>query len=129
MVFPSAVPPSCAEANPITLPIDAIPDAPVSAMILAIIASTSASLNCAGKNFSILEFNGTGAEPNHIYDCGMSYFTALNTIATHWKYMYEIGKINHANGVPYVNFSNGKNYLQAAFKRYEELEKYDLALD
>lgn len=83
----------------------------------------------AGKNYSILEFNGTGAEPNHIYDCGMSYFTALNTIATHWKYMYEIGKINHANGVPYVNFSNGKNYLQAAFKRYEELEKYDLALD
>ncbi len=82
-----------------------------------------------GKNFSILEFNGTGAEPNHIYDCGMSYFTALNTIATHWKYMYEIGKINHANGVPYVNFSDGKNYLQAAFKRYEELERYDLALD
>lgn len=83
----------------------------------------------AGKNFSILEFNGTGAEPNHIYDCGMSYFTALKTIATHWKYMYEIGKINHGNGVPYVSFSDGKNYLQAAFKRYEELEKYDLALD
>ena len=83
----------------------------------------------AGKNFSILEFNGTGAEPNHIYDCGMNYFTALRTIATHWKYMYEIGKINHANGVPYVNFNQGKKYLQAAFKRYAALEKFDLALD
>ena len=45
IVFPSADPPICAEANPITFPIDAIPDAPVSAMILAIIASTSVSDN------------------------------------------------------------------------------------
>lgn len=29
-----------------------------------------------GKNFSILEFNGAGAELNHIYDCGMSYINA-----------------------------------------------------
>ena len=43
IVFPSAVPPSFAEANPITLPIEAIPDALVSAMIFAIMSSTSAS--------------------------------------------------------------------------------------
>ena len=53
MVFPSALPPISADASPITLPIEAIPDAPVWAMILAIIASTSASESCAGKNFSI----------------------------------------------------------------------------
>jgi hypothetical protein len=53
--FPSAVPPNCADANPITLPIDAIPVAPVSAIIFAITAST-ASLNCAGKNFRLLLF-------------------------------------------------------------------------
>ena len=53
MVFPSAVPPNCALANPITFPIDAIPEAPVSAIILATTASTSASLNWAGRNFSI----------------------------------------------------------------------------
>jgi hypothetical protein len=45
MVFPSAVPANCAEANPITFPMEAIPDAPVSAMILAMTASTSSSLN------------------------------------------------------------------------------------
>jgi hypothetical protein len=53
MVFPSAVPPNCTAANPITFPIEAIPVAPVSAMIFAMITSTSASLSCAGRNFSI----------------------------------------------------------------------------
>ncbi len=53
IVLPSAVPPNCAEANPITFPIEAIPVAPVSAMIFAIMASTSASPSCVGKNFSI----------------------------------------------------------------------------
>jgi hypothetical protein len=40
----------------------------------------------AGKNIAILEFNGTGAEPNHIYDCGMNYFEAL-------KELRDIGEI------------------------------------
>ena len=47
IVFPSAVPPNCVEAIPITFPIEAIPENPVSAMIFATAASTSASLNCA----------------------------------------------------------------------------------
>ena len=44
----------------------------------------------AGKNIQILEFNGTGAEPNHIYDCGMHYTKALKIIASHWRDMYLI---------------------------------------
>src|ERR1044072_6237490 len=47
----------------------------------------------AGKNFSILEFNGAGAEPNHIYDCGMGYWEALKIISEHWNDMYNIGRI------------------------------------
>ncbi len=38
-----------------------------------------------GKNFLILEFNGCGAEPNHIYDCGMSIWKAYGVILHHWK--------------------------------------------
>lgn len=79
-----------------------------------------------GKNFSVLEFNGTGAEPNHIYDCGMSYFKALKTLATHWRYMYEIGKINHKKGYQYASFKEGKKYLQDAFAMYARLREYDL---
>lgn len=79
-----------------------------------------------GKNISILEFNGTGAEPNHIYDCNMSYWAALKTLATHWKYMYEIGRINYQLGYKYATFKQGKKFLQDAFAMYEKLEEYDL---
>lgn len=78
-----------------------------------------------GKNIQILEFNGTGAEPNHIYDCNMSYFAALKTIATHWKYLYEIGRINYKNGIPYTSFKQGVRFIQNAFAAYAVLEKVE----
>ncbi|MCZ2222717.1 MAG: hypothetical protein LC122_03705 [Chitinophagales bacterium] len=78
-----------------------------------------------GRNIQILEFNGTGAEPNHIYDCNMSYFTALKTIATHWKYMFEIGRINYKKGIPYASFKQGKKFLKDAFAAYAILEKVE----
>ncbi len=79
-----------------------------------------------GKNISILEFNGTGSEPNHIYDCGMSYLQALQEIARHWKYLYEIGKINRKRGIPYWSFIKGYRYLKNAQKLLAELRKYEL---
>jgi hypothetical protein len=79
-----------------------------------------------GKNISVLEFNGTGAEPNHIYDCNMNYFIALKTIATHWHHMYTIGKLNHKNNFPYTNFSKGRKHLKVAFAMYKRLKHYDL---
>ncbi len=45
MVLPSAFPANSAATWPITLPIEAIPEAPVSAIIFATTASTSSSLN------------------------------------------------------------------------------------
>ncbi len=79
-----------------------------------------------GKNISILEFNGVGAEPNHIYDCGMGYWQALKTIATHWNHMYRIGKLNHQKGVPYYGFIQGFKHLRKALNRYKELAVYDV---
>jgi hypothetical protein len=48
-----------------------------------------------GKNFQILEFNGCGAEPNHIYDCNMSLRKAYGVILHHWKVLYKISRYNH----------------------------------
>ncbi len=79
-----------------------------------------------GKNISVLEFNGVGAEPNHIYDCNMTYFQALKVIATHWGHMYKIGKLNNEQGVPYINFIQGWKHLRKAKAFYQILEKYDL---
>ena len=80
-----------------------------------------------GKNIQILEYNGTGAEPNHIYDCGMSYFDALKTIVQHWEDIYRIGRINYKNGIPYWSFRKGRKHMQKTTRLYKKLRKNDLA--
>jgi hypothetical protein len=78
-----------------------------------------------GKNFLILEFNGCGAEPNHIYDCGMSIWKAYGTILHHWKALYRISKYNHQNGTPYWSFIRGWKFLKESKRHFKMLEKYD----
>jgi len=78
-----------------------------------------------GKNFLILEFNGCGAEPNHIYDCGMSIWKAYGVILTHWKALYRISRYNHKNGVPYWSFKKGWDFLKQSREHFKMLEKYD----
>jgi len=81
-----------------------------------------------GKNIIILEYNGAGAEPNHIYDCGMSYGNALKVIAAHWRDLYLIGKINNKNGVLYWSFGKAFRFMQQLKKDFKELQKKDLEL-
>jgi hypothetical protein len=78
-----------------------------------------------GKNFLILEFNGCGAEPNHIYDCNMSLRKAYGVILHHWKVLFRISRYNHRNGTPYWSFGKGWKYLRDAKKHFTMLEKYD----
>lgn len=78
-----------------------------------------------GRNFQIIEFNGCGAEPNHIYDCGMSIWQAYGVILEHWKALFRISRHNHHNGVPYWSFARGRDYLRAARKHFRLLEEYD----
>jgi len=78
-----------------------------------------------GKNFLILEFNGCGAEPNHIYDCNMNIWKAYGVILHHWKALYKISRYNHKNGTPYWSFKKGWKYLRDAKKHFKMLEKFD----
>ncbi len=78
-----------------------------------------------GKNFQIIEFNGCGAEPNHIYDCGMSIWKAYGTILQHWKALYKISKYNNDHGTPYWSYKRGKDFLKNARKHFKVLEQYD----
>lgn len=56
-----------------------------------------------GKDFKIIELNGIGAEPTHIYDQSrMTYPGALWTIMRHWTLVARISAINHSMGVPYL---------------------------
>lgn len=78
-----------------------------------------------GRNFFILEFNGCGAEPNHIYDCGMSIWKAYAEILKHWKALYEISRHNHKNGTPYWSFKKGYDFLKKSREHFRLLENYD----
>lgn len=79
----------------------------------------------AGKNFMILEYNGCGAEPNHIYDCNMKLADAYREILKHWKALYEISKFNNRNGYPYWSFKKGYRFLKQSQKHFKLLQEYD----
>lgn len=58
-------------------------------------------------NVKIVELNGCGAEPAHIYHPGSSLWKAVGVLITHWKNMYRISVENHQRGVPYLSFKEG----------------------
>ena len=61
----------------------------------------------AGKNFSIIELNGAGSEPTHIYDPKHSLFFAWREIARHFKLLFAISIQNHKKGFPYLTVKEG----------------------
>ena len=78
-----------------------------------------------GRNFVILEFNGCGAEPNHIYDCGMKLWKAYYVILQHWEALSRISRYNNKKGVPYWSFMKGYRFLKESKRHFQMLEKFD----
>jgi hypothetical protein len=78
-----------------------------------------------GKNFSILEYNGSGAEPHHAYGNGNTLWQAHKIFLHHWKILYRISKYNHKHGARYWDFKRGWKFLKAARKEYNMLRKID----
>jgi hypothetical protein len=60
-----------------------------------------------GKSFSILEVNGAGSEPTHMYDPRHSIFFAWKEIIRHWILLFKISRANHKLGYPYLSISEG----------------------
>lgn len=60
-----------------------------------------------GLNFLVVELNGAGSEPTHIYDPKHSLFFAWKELARHITYMYEISVANHKKGVVYLLHKEG----------------------
>lgn len=77
-----------------------------------------------GKNFTILEYNGAGASPSHIYHCGMSIWQAYAEILHHWKLLYEVAAWNNAHGHPYWPFWKGLRYLRTVNRHLKVLDQY-----
>lgn len=81
-----------------------------------------------GKNFSILEYNGCGAEPHHVYGNGYTLFQACKILAQHWNVLYEISKCNKNRGFNYMDFKSGWRNMKECRKYFSELRKADRAL-
>lgn len=67
---------------------------------------------CKGKNFLIIEVNGAGAEPTHMYDPRHSLFFAWKEISRHWLLLSKISRYNHKRGVPYLSFKEGMDVFK-----------------
>jgi hypothetical protein len=49
---------------------------------------------CAGRGFSVIELNGAGSEPTHIYDPAHTIFFAWKEIIRHLRLLYTISRLN-----------------------------------
>ncbi len=79
----------------------------------------------AGKNFSILEFNGAGAGTQHVYANNYSLLQACRIILHHWKMMARISRYNHQHGEKVWGIREGWLHLKAAKKNLMMLKRMD----
>lgn len=79
-----------------------------------------------GRNFSILEYNGCGAEPHHIYGNGNTLLEAYKIVLQHWKVLYAISRYNERNGIEYWQFKKGYRFLRNAKRHFKLLKQLDL---
>lgn len=78
----------------------------------------------AGKNFSIVELNGAGSEPTHIYDPRHSIFFAWREIARHFKLLCAISIKNHQRGFRYLTVKEGMQMFKENTAVMKNLDKF-----
>jgi len=66
----------------------------------------------------IVELNGCGAEPSHIYHPGASLWSGIDDLITHWQNLYRVSKENHQRGVAYLSFQEGRSI----YKKFKALK-------
>ncbi len=74
-----------------------------------------------GTHFSIIELNGSGSEPTHIYDPRHSIFFAWKEIIRHWHILHRICKTNHRQGTQYLSLRTCLEEISAFNKIDEQL--------
>jgi hypothetical protein len=73
-----------------------------------------------GEDYRIIEINGAGSEPTHIYDPKHSLWFAWKEIKRHGSYMHKIARRNHRRGIPYLSRKEGRQML----REHRELESF-----
>jgi hypothetical protein len=71
---------------------------------------------CRGEHFTIIDLNGANSIPLHIYDHKHSLFFAWREIIKHWKWLFEISKINVQRGHELTTNREGISILKKMSK-------------
>ncbi len=79
----------------------------------------------AGKNFSILEFNGAGAGTQQIYTDRYNFLKAESVILHHWKKLFQISRSNRKKGEKQWGVREGLRHLKESKKHLMDLLKKD----
>lgn len=75
------------------------------------------------RNWTIIELNGAGSEPTHIYDPGHSILFAWKEIIVHLQLLYNISSLNKQRGVPYLSWREGIQMFKENKDYLKELAK------
>jgi hypothetical protein len=67
-----------------------------------------------GGPLHLIELNGAGSEPTHMYDPSNSILDAWRQILKHWRLLYKVSAANKHRGYPYGTFSQGNAMLRAS---------------
>lgn len=73
----------------------------------------------SGKNFKIIELNGAGAEPGHIYQPGYSLLQAYRDIIWHLAELSRVSLENKSLGYPFWSLKKGLSKI-AEIRRYNK---------
>ena len=55
----------------------------------------------------IMELNGAGSEPGHIYHPGASIWRGYNSLFYHMRVLLRISRLNNKSGTPYMSWKDG----------------------
>jgi hypothetical protein len=75
-----------------------------------------------GKNIKILEINGVGSDPAHIYDPTTPFFEIWAAYFRLWKKIYDISTAQHRLGIPYMSLKEYRVFVKQQ-RAVEILEK------
>lgn len=69
--------------------------------------------------FRILELNGSGSEPLHVFDPETTLTEAYRSAIEHWKIIYSISRINNKSGNRYITLSEARRI----YRQVSELQR------
>lgn len=76
----------------------------------------------------IMELNGAGSEPGHIYHPGARLIDAYKSLFSHWKALFLISRMNNKRGIPYLSFVEGLRVIKK-LRDYNKLKVKTLNLN